>query len=57
MFREKNESNIEEGDNKYSSYYDDDEDWKFKVLILTIKDQFFLSLNYLFFCSINILVI
>ena len=26
MFREKNESNIEEGDNKYSSYYDDDED-------------------------------
>ena len=26
MLREKNDSNIEEGDNKYSSYYDDDED-------------------------------
>ena len=25
MFREKNESNKEEGDNKYSSYYDDDD--------------------------------
>jgi hypothetical protein len=26
MLREKNDTNIEEGDNKYSSYYDDDED-------------------------------